>query len=75
MKAAADRRMTDARNVVAETADDAKRGAEREAQKAKEKTNSWFSWGSNKVEEGKEDVAKGVAREAESVRVAADKRA
>ena len=66
---------TSTRDAIVGTAEDAKREAEREAERARAAGNAWFGWGKDKVEEAKEDAAKGVTRQAETTRVAAEKRA
>lgn len=75
IKSSAEQRAASTRDIIVGTAEDAKREAEREAERAKAAGSGWFAWSKDKAEERKEDAAKGVARQAENTRVAAEKRA
>ncbi|KIJ50616.1 hypothetical protein M422DRAFT_245248 [Sphaerobolus stellatus SS14] len=75
IKAGAEQGIYSAREKVSHAAEDAKREVQHGAEKVKQTGSSWFSWGKAKTEDAESDASKGVARQAEAVRVAADKRA
>ncbi|KIJ50565.1 hypothetical protein M422DRAFT_245181 [Sphaerobolus stellatus SS14] len=75
IKAGAEQGMYSARDKASHAAEDAKREVQHGAEKIKLTCRSWFSWGTVKTENTESDVSRGIAREAEAIRVAADKRA
>lgn len=75
IRTSAEQRAASTRDAIAGTAEDARREAEREAERAKAAGSAWFAWGKDKAEETKEDASKGIARQAENTRIAAEKRA
>ncbi|KIJ52073.1 hypothetical protein M422DRAFT_243660 [Sphaerobolus stellatus SS14] len=75
IKAGTEQGMYSARDKASHAAEDAKREVQHGAEKVKLTCRSWFSWGTAKTEDAVSDVSRGIAREAEAIRVAADKRA